>query len=232
MCTLSYLPNSDGYFLVNNRDENPQRARAIEPKIITENNINVLAPIDAEANGTWIGINHFGNFVCLMNGAFQPHKRMDTYAKSRGIIAKDFLFSKDTNLCFEEYNLEEIEPFTIIQIDNQKMMEYRWDGLEKYSKKIDETKAQIWSSATLYSEAIAQERKEYFENQAFFFQNHQTELINWHKNKIENAPSILLQKQNVQTVSITTILKKNEEIILNYEDLLQQNSIIQKLELL
>ena len=34
-------------------------------------------------------------FICVLNGAFEPHRRLLNYRQSRGVVAKDFLISEE-----------------------------------------------------------------------------------------------------------------------------------------
>jgi hypothetical protein len=222
MCTLSYIPNSDGFFLVNNRDESPLRALAFKPQEITLSGVRVLCPIDAEAKGTWIGVSNQNRFVCLMNGAFQLHHKKDSYSKSRGKVALEFLVDEHILNYFHSYDFEFIEPFTLIIIEKKFLYVLRWDGMNKHLEELDKNEAYQWSSATLYNQEVVAERLKYFYSHLSFFEEHNDALVGWHMNRLENSPPIFLNKTTVKTVSITTVHKSGGVYVLEYDDFINK----------
>ena len=220
MCTLSYLPLENGYFVVNNRDESPLRGQAHEPQIFALNGRQVLAPIDSEGLGTWIGVNDSGKLACLMNGAFEVHIKQSHYRKSRGKITLEFLQANDDLNYFDELDLDNIEPFTLILIDNSNIKVLRWDAVDKHIEILSNDKAYNWSSATLYDSKTISERRTFFDQYNSTFAEQKEKLVAWHKDEIINSPSILLKRPEVASISITTISKGHEGFELNYEDLL------------
>ncbi len=224
MCTLSYLPLSNGYFLVNNRDESPFRGIAKEPQIIDINAIKILAPIDAEALGTWIGVNENGKMACLMNGAFEPHIKRSGYKKSRGKITLEFLDIEDDIEYFDMIHLEEIEPFSLIIIDDMNVKVLRWDGTKKYKEILSKDNPYNWSSATLYDSETMSVRRSFFDEHVYSFSKQKELLVAWHKDQISDSPSILLKRELVESISITSIYKDQNRFELIYEDLLLNKS--------
>ena len=70
MCTVSYVPDhSGGFVLISSRDEKPGR-KTMRP----ENDHGMLYPKDAVAGGTWISVDESGRVGCLLNGAFEKHE--------------------------------------------------------------------------------------------------------------------------------------------------------------
>jgi hypothetical protein len=68
MCTLTWGPLQDGYFIAFSRDELRSRAAGLGPRAIERNGVRALLPIDGEAGGTWIAVNELGCAVALLNG--------------------------------------------------------------------------------------------------------------------------------------------------------------------
>ncbi len=76
MCTLSFLPQKDGYLLAMNRDELHTRAVAEPPSRHDVGACWMLYPQEP-GGGTWIGVNSHGTLLALMNanslnGEHQP----------------------------------------------------------------------------------------------------------------------------------------------------------------
>ncbi len=164
MCTVSFIPiNKENFILTSNRDESPNR-ETISPEIYELNMVNLLFPKDKVAGGTWIGAGQNKRLICLLNGGFKPHKRKEKYRMSRGKIVTDLLSSTNINEKLTDYDLNDIEPFTLIVvnwIDELQLKEMVWDGHRKHliDKPIEPT---IWSSSLLYSEEVKKKREHWF----------------------------------------------------------------------
>jgi len=220
MCTLSYLPHKEGFYLVNNRDESPARAQTLQPQTITINGKKILCPIDTEGKGTWIGVNEDGRMVCLMNGAFVLHVKKPSYRMSRGKVTLELLAADDAETHFESMDLKDIEPFTVIIIERNLLMVFRWDEVKKYKEILSGDQAYNWSSSTLYNSEVAAVRAQYFNENVDKFNSQQELLLGWHKDQISGAPGVMLDLEMVKTVSITSINKEGDLLKMQYEDLL------------
>ena len=95
MCTVSYIPLAgDDFILTSNRDETPLR-KTIPPETYTENTLQITYPKVKLAGGTWVGVSSYQRVICLLNGAFEKHKREKTYRLSRGVVVKNLLACDD-----------------------------------------------------------------------------------------------------------------------------------------
>ena len=111
MCTVSILRNNDGFVLTANRDELRLRDEC-GLKQHTDGMTASVYPVDAQAKGTWVGVNNYGlaEFNCLndirlwLTQSFQPA-----------------LYSA----------------FVLLVMDGHEVYRYRWDG-EKLSEELIE----------------------------------------------------------------------------------------------
>ena len=220
MCTVTFIKTNKGVIITSNRDEKIVRAKALAPQEYLINNLRVTFPKDTQAGGTWIAQTN-NTCVVLLNGAEEKHISAPTYRKSRGQIVLD-LISGDAIIDWQLINLENIEPFTLIVYQNDKLFQFRWNGNIKENIELDPNKAYIWSSSTLYSKEIKTKREEWFT--AFLNKNPQptpNQLIDFHSftesSNIENG--LQINRNNIyKTVSITQI-EKNNCTTMNYIDL-------------
>jgi hypothetical protein len=223
MCTVSFIPKSTSQFIfTSNRDEAPNR-KTLAPEVYKNNHIDLLFPKDELAGGTWIGVSSQKRLVCLLNGGFRAHDRMEKYRMSRGIIVTELLSAENATIKINEFNFEDIEPFTVLLVDwrmNLQLHELVWDGVNvHFSEK--PLVPQIWSSSLLYSEKVKLKREEWFSK---FIQDHQmpteNEVLSFHKTAGEGnlETNLIMDKGFVKTKSITQLLKI-DNISMRYEDL-------------
>jgi hypothetical protein len=226
MCTLTYLPDpsGEGYIFTSNRDERTARAIALQPAPMVVQGVAALAPIDAQAKGTWIGASELGHSVCLLNGAFEAHTPRASYRHSRGLVVLQALAAASGEELFEALDLHDIEPFTLVYVaaGPLRLLELRWDGLRKHVREFDAGAPRIWSSCTLYTPAMQAEREGWFARwiagrKAFSAD----EIIHFHCTEgRENPETALLMKRGdvVQTVSTTCIVHQPAGLEMRYLD--------------
>ncbi len=227
MCTVTIIPRANnGFVLTSNRDEASERI-SIEPDFYIINGVKTLFPKDEVAGGTWIGLSEKNRIVCVLNGGFKLHERKLNYRKSRGVVAKDFMIADAIEPTIEAYNFLDIEPFTIIIIDwniTLKFYELVWDGENKHFKQLP-NKPKIWSSSTLYSEAMKKERLGWFESFKDENELDKTSILKFHKTAGEGNEDfgVVMNRGFVKTTSITQVIKETDSVKMRYEDL--QNKI-------
>jgi len=217
MCTVSFIPlPNKGFIFTSNRDENPNRKTSLAKEIIY-NNKTLIAPIDQEKGGTWIATNGANKAVCLLNGAFEKHKRILPYRKSRGCITLEAFDAPNLKEYALHVNLNRIEPFTLILIEDDILTELIWDGTKKHVKNLEFNKMHLWSSATLYSREIHKNKLDYFVKKIDSIEITPNNILEAHGK--ETKTPFILDLENVKTVSITQLIYKNKNILLNYHPL-------------
>ena len=73
MCTVTFIPTGDKYFITSNRDEKNTRKFAIPPSAYEFESGKIFFPKDGDRGGSWIAIHENGNAAVLLNGAFEKH---------------------------------------------------------------------------------------------------------------------------------------------------------------
>ncbi len=223
MCTITYLPTGkDSFIFTSNRDESKIRPTH-HPSVDDAGELKLLYPKDSIAGGTWVCLSNHNRVAGLMNGAFERHEWKPPYRLSRGIVLLDLMKSDRLDDFLNDYNLEGVEPFTVIVYDNGQITELRWDGKQKHKKIIDTGKPQIWSSASLYPRLVREKREGWFakwlEKRKEFLQK---DILEFHRFGGEGDPEndfVMNRFDIVQTVSITSIIKKPDTAAMTYNDL-------------
>jgi hypothetical protein len=77
---------------------------------------------------------------------------------SRGLVLTNIVAADSPLSALSTYDLDNIEPFTIILFSQGTFTEFRWDGASKHFKDLDISIPHIYSSATLYEPRIIAER--------------------------------------------------------------------------
>ena len=230
MCTVLYLPGKGRHFFASLRDESPKRLRAFLPEIVGHDNINILAPIDPVAGGTWIGVNNLGHVIILLNGAFNNHQKKNSYLKSRGLIVSELLNSVDPVMDWNEMDLEKIEPFTLIVWRNADLFQLVWDGLENHRGSLDPAVPYIWSSSTLYDAAAKNQRQTKFLDWVSMKPElSSSTVLDFFRSYTENENGFMMNRsEGLKTLSYTFIELQQELFAeLRYHDLLL-NTLHQK----
>ncbi len=230
MCTVTLIPiKENDFILTSNRDEVINR-KTLPPEFYQINKTRMLFPKDAVAGGTWIGISDKNTMICLLNGGFEIHERQVSYRQSRGVVVKDLLETDNLEKAIEVYDCKGIEPFTIVAANWQsdlKLCEFVWDGQHKHLKML-EKETHIWSSSTLYTKEMKGLREGWFTT----FENQNTltsqSLLDFHKNAGIGDKDVDLQidRTFLKTISITQVVKNEEELTMRYENL--QNEEVNK----
>jgi hypothetical protein len=95
VCTLTWLRREDGYELFFSRDESLQRLPAHAPTRTRRNGVEILAPRDADAGGTWLAVNAWGLTLGLLNGpADGPQPPAPV---SRGLLVSDLADAREAD---------------------------------------------------------------------------------------------------------------------------------------
>lgn len=231
MCTVTYIPVNDKYFISSNRDEKNNRSQAIAPAVYKFNNKTLIFPKDADAGGSWIAFHENGNAGVLLNGAFEKHDSLPPYRKSRGLVFLNIISQERPVRYFHQIDLLQIEPFTLVILDNNNLYECRWDGNEKHYQQLKKHRPYIWSSVTLYNKEIIKKRQQWFAN---FLNNKpnptQKDILEFHQftGDGDSNNDLVMEREGIfSTVSITSMLLTAERGSMKYLDL-KNNSINEK----
>jgi len=230
MCTVTFLPLSPkGFVLTSNRDEAVLRKPALAPAKYQIGDVAVFFPKDDQAQGTWIATsnNHFT--LCLLNGAFQKHNSQPPYKRSRGLVLLDFFKHNSAEEFANECDFEGVEPFTLLILHSERtttLHELRWDGINKFLKKMENSQPHIWSSSTLYDSETILEREQWFERwiEENAYSDEPERILSFHHfgGKGDTQNDLVMDRNEKRTVSITSIIEEAQSKTIVYEDLQNQ----------
>lgn len=234
MCTVSFYKDTQKVIVTSNRDEKTERPIAIPPQKVTHNNLFFYYPIDPQANGSWFGVKQTGGILVLLNGAEKKHISNPPYTKSRGLIFLDILKSDNFLQNWNNIELLNIEPFTLIAFENDELYQLSWNGNLKKELKLDANIPHIWSSTTLYEEETILKRKNWFydfldsknkplESNDFISFHKNTEASDQENGLIINRNGKMLTKNITQCTLFENSFKIiHQDLILNEETILEE----------
>lgn len=132
MCTVSWLPQDDGYFLCFNRDERHTRAPGQPPTESQSSGVRYLAPRDGDSGGTWLAVNEFGLTLCLLNLYRVPGYTPPPTPRSRGLLVLDLARSPSGYAAMSGLGgqaLGAVQPFSLVAVEpGGPALVAQWDG--------------------------------------------------------------------------------------------------------
>ena len=218
MCTLSFMPDTGGFHLLMNRDEQRTRSVGLPPALHSCGDHQALYPSEP-TGGTWIGVNEKGLTIALINWYSKPQLQ-GAPAFSRGEIIPKLLAENspgNAERLLRSLPLTRLNPFRLILVlaKDQSLHEFRSDStsLEKltfpwernhwFSSGYDEPEAmrirEMTSAKATGSDPLAM-------------------LRNLHRSHApEKGPfSICMHREDAHTVSFTEISIRKNAVSMSY----------------
>lgn len=220
--------------ITSNRDETPLR-NASEVRRARSDGHTLVYPVDPGAGGSWIAISDQGSVGCLLNGAFVAFTPDPKYTHSRGQVLLSAL-TRSVDVPFHPELLLLTAPFTLVMRRAYDLTEYVWDGDALHTSVLDPAAPGFWSSVTLYPEDVRAWRRSLFGK---WLENHpsyaQEDIMEFHRyGSPEDAWNgfVMNREERVRTLSITSVKCNTEEITLCHHDLLADQTINERLEVI
>lgn len=215
MCTMTWMFRNDGYELFFNRDEAHTRLLAFPPEVRTVEGVSFIAPIDADAGGTWMGVNQFGLSVCLLNGYGRKTPGKMDYT-SRGLLVLSLLDCTDQQaigLRIAALNMVEYKPFTLVAFEPEKSVKtWAWNGTDLRVK--EEVCCPLISSSFRLT-AVADHRRHLFDA----LRSHSAKaLTDFHRSHVPEAGpfSVCMHRDDAQTVSLSRVAVTSTDVDFHY----------------
>ena len=217
MCTASWIDTADGYTLFFNRDEQRSRAVGRPPRRMTVAGVRLVAPEDAEAGGTWIGVNEHGLTVCLLNRAPEG-RRSPSRPISRGLLVASLLDCRSTaevRTRLDQMALAPYQPFTLVTVEpGHPVILLGWDGLAVTRRQVTQP-GLIATSSSIEAEAIRLSRTRLFDSIAY---PSPAALQALHRSHLPSAGahSICMHRSDALTVSACRVDVTSGDVALEY----------------
>jgi hypothetical protein len=136
MCTVSFLPKSQGFYLAMNRDEKLDRCTALAPTIVALACRRAVFPREP-SGGTWISVNDAGICLALINWHRIKHEPKNDML-SRGSVVRELVGKSSADeiaAAAMKLPLRKLRPFRLIAIASAEahVIEWRWN-LQRLSR--------------------------------------------------------------------------------------------------
>jgi uncharacterized protein with NRDE domain len=227
MCTVSYVYASGKVILTSNRDERTERPSSVKPQQYCIQQKKIIFPKDSKAGGTWFAVDEHANVAVLLNGAGQRHEQQPEYLRSRGLVLLDIISAKSPLKHWQQMVLHGIEPFTIVLIEQGKLYQLRWNYINKETISLDERCNYIWSSFTLYTDAVIRQRQSWFDEfvngRAFLTEEEMQYFhLNTKEGDLQNG-LVMNRDEVVKTFSVTQAVVDHNKVNMFHLDLLKND---------
>ena len=210
MCTASWLPGTDGYFLCFNRDESRSRLPGRPPSQAMVGGLQVIAPSDGNHGGTWIGVNEAGLTVAVANRYQVPRPPVPAERISRGLLVMELLGQRslgELERALPGRRLEQYEPFTLVGLaPGSPAHLWSWDGGDLVAWQQEEPGLLLASSA-IDQEAAASARRDTFAQAAALGPLDPKALAAIHASHrpVRGPLSVCMHREDASTVSFTMV---------------------------
>jgi hypothetical protein len=131
VCTVSFIPRVEGFYLAMNRDESVDRIQALPPAEFKRAGLRCLYPREP-AGGTWIGANDTGVCLALINGPAVDHAPTGEPI-TRGEVVRTLVDQptfRGIHRGLPRLPLLHMRPFRLIgaSLPERSVGEWQWDG--------------------------------------------------------------------------------------------------------
>jgi hypothetical protein len=220
MCTVTFVPRNDGFYVAMNRDERIARPAANPPALFGQGLVESVYPLDSE-RGTWIAANRTGVAFALLN--WNDTQVLYQKNRTRGSVIPALLSATcdhEVESVLRRLDLDGILPFRLVGIfpAEERVIEWRWDQKSIQGNIFSWTLRQ-WCSSSLSDAMATATRKQVLKQRLTECRfGSLTWLRQLHSSHDDSRPgfSHCVHRQEVQTVSYTELVCSSQGIACNY----------------
>src|SRR5262249_33874050 len=222
MCTVSFLPRRQGFYLARNRDKKRDRLAGLAPTVVQIEGHRAVFPSEP-TGGTWISANDSGMCLALINWHRIQHKPKND-SVTRGSVVRELAGKSTANeiaTAVKKVPLRKLRPFRLIAIvaRERRVIEWRWNLL-RLTIRNHEWQRQHWFSSGFDEHRAEVERQRVCEAASPPpLADSLTWLRQLHRS---HAPgrgpfSICMHRSNARTVSYTEIAVSTKRATIRYK---------------
>lgn len=211
MCTVTLICNErGGARLVTNRDESPQRPRAIPPRIQRYDSMLAAMPTDPEGGGSWVCVNSSGLIATLLNLNSGNAERGEC---SRGLIVRDLSACdgmEEALVMCGSIETRNFSPFRVLVWDAARAEGFVWRSDQTFDQRQTHTRESLpimLASSGLGDHLADPPRRSLFHEylQRGDFDERRQDAFHRHVWADHGAQSVLMSRADARTVSICEV---------------------------
>lgn len=222
MCTLSFLPEPEGYVVAMNRDELKSRAKASAPTIHLLGSVSAVYPQEA-GGGTWIAATSRGNLFALLNWNHITGGGVGQPLRSRGEVIPSLLGEATPHNVEAGLRAADLRGFLAFRLfgifpGEKEIREWRWDGKQLEVRWHEWVRNHWFSSSRSDARAEAARRKACEMMWREGIQDAKGWLRGLHASHLPDAGaySICVHRNDAATVSLTEVQYRGAELAMTY----------------
>jgi hypothetical protein len=220
MCTVTFIPREDGFYVAMNRDERIARPAARPPAMFEEGFAKSTYPIDCEG-GTWIAANHMGIAFTLLNWNDAPVLRGKSRTRGHvipALVSSDC--SQSAELALGKLDMDGVLPFRLVGIfpNDERVVEWAWNQ-RSIERTTSRWSSQQWCSSSLSDATATAARGRVFERNSRACQAGSLDWVRQlHASHDAEYPpfSYCVHRAGVETISYTELVCSGGRIDYTY----------------
>lgn len=221
MCTVTLFPlREGGVRIVCNRDELRSRALAMPTQLHVAGSMRYLAPLDPPSQGTWIGVNQAGIAMCLLNRNVGP--KLPSGTMSRGSVIPALMETRrvgEALAAFGQLALQNVAPFRLLMTDGRLLADLVHAPGDRQPLRLTKLNQPLmFTSSSLGDEVVTECRGDLLRD--WLARHEPTSLLQdrFHRHTWPDRSehSVMMQRPEAQTVSVTEITLEPRRVEMNY----------------
>lgn len=216
MCTVTVLPSENDFVLTMNRDERRTRKEDGLRRAV-EGGVSFCYPIDAQAGGTWIGVNDRGIAACLLNNYKTPTSRD---ARSRGEIVSSALACggmTEVSTFLKDLDVTPYNAFECLVLSLGEIHHFSWNKADYNRQKLSRDKPIMLTSSSERLRQVTQYRLRLF-NQWQARQTDDVGLFHLQQQKSQKRSAVFMSRELTHTKSLVQVNVTEQQCQLDYFD--------------
>ncbi len=230
MCTLTWRTDKHGTRIFFNRDEQRTRLPALPPSVHFRGGVQWLAPLDANAGGSWLTGNDRGMAVAILNYydvERTPAAGAKTSHRSRGQLVMDLADVRNHAEILARLSNEHLEfyrPFILVGIHiSGRVGECRWDGASLQANVLDDGDQPVTTSSFKTAEVLAARREKYRRYVGgIVVEDEQLEAFHKSRDQRGGPFSVTMTRPDAMTVSYSRVDLGHQEVGFLYQPRLNE----------
>lgn len=220
MCTVTWRREAGAFDVFFNRDERRSRLPALPPREQTAHGVRFLAPVDADAGGTWLAANEHGVVVGLLNVYGAENAVRPSQPVSRGLLVVSLAHLPSAQAAMDELatrDLERYPPFLLAAYDDVTALAAQWDGRALERRPLDDADRPLTTSSFDTARVLARRRERFRALTAGGVTADALDRYHRGADPMGGAYAVCMTRDDARTVSLSRVSVRRDAVAFRYE---------------